>query len=227
MIRIKCKTCNKEFKVKNRRANTAKYCSLRCRWQAEGTSKIVDCAFCGKSIKRTGTRLKEHNYCNAKCQMAYEYANGIRNRNTITLKANETIRKFGNPKLRGRVGSTKGRKMPQLAKFGEKNPMWGKFGKAHHNYKTGASTGRKLAWGRWIYQNWRKAVFAKDDYTCQMCGDNKGGNLHAHHIRPWANCMEGRYDITNGITLCESCHQNLHSKDENIQAICHCMEITI
>ena len=31
------------------------------------------------------------------------------------------------------------------------------------------------------YRLWRKQIFERDNYTCQCCGDNKGGNLNAHH----------------------------------------------
>lgn len=52
---------------------------------------------------------------------------------------------------------------------------------------------------------WRKAVFARDDYTCQMCGV-RGTYLEADHIKPWAYFKELRHEITNGRTLCKPCH---------------------
>lgn len=56
------------------------------------------------------------------------------------------------------------------------------------------------------YIDWRKQVFTKDSYTCQCCGDNKGGNLQAHHLLNFAEYPELRLDVSNGITLCENCH---------------------
>lgn len=53
---------------------------------------------------------------------------------------------------------------------------------------------------------WRKQVFERDSYTCQSCGDNKGKNLQAHHILNFSNHKEKRFDVLNGITLCQSCH---------------------
>jgi hypothetical protein len=56
------------------------------------------------------------------------------------------------------------------------------------------------------YKQWRKDVYKKDNYTCQCCGDSKGGNLNAHHKDGYSWCEERRLDINNGITLCENCH---------------------
>jgi len=54
-------------------------------------------------------------------------------------------------------------------------------------------------------ENWRKAVFDRDDYTCQICF-LRGGYLEADHIKPWAYFRELRFEITNGRTLCRMCH---------------------
>jgi 5-methylcytosine-specific restriction endonuclease McrA len=55
---------------------------------------------------------------------------------------------------------------------------------------------------------WRKAVFLRDNYTCTACGEKK--QLHAHHIKHWASNEDARFDIDNGITLCEVCHGYIH-----------------
>jgi 5-methylcytosine-specific restriction endonuclease McrA len=57
---------------------------------------------------------------------------------------------------------------------------------------------------------WREAVFARDKWTCQDCGDKKGGNLEAHHIKSFAEFPELRFAIDNGITLCKDCHKIIH-----------------
>ena len=61
------------------------------------------------------------------------------------------------------------------------------------------------------YQQWRTSVFQRDNYTCQKCGQ-KGGNLNAHHKIQWIDDKDLRYDMNNGITLCQACHRNIHKK---------------
>lgn len=60
------------------------------------------------------------------------------------------------------------------------------------------------------YINWRNSVFSRDNYTCQCCKDNKGGNLNAHHKNSYTCYENERYNIDNGVTLCEDCHQKFH-----------------
>jgi 5-methylcytosine-specific restriction endonuclease McrA len=59
--------------------------------------------------------------------------------------------------------------------------------------------------------DWRKTIFARDDFTCQMCGV-RGGQLHAHHLNSWHWAKAERLDPDNGITLCQLHHVEFHSR---------------
>lgn len=56
------------------------------------------------------------------------------------------------------------------------------------------------------YARWRTAVFERDDYTCQECGEH-GGKLNADHIKKFADYPGLRLSVDNGRTLCEPCHK--------------------
>jgi hypothetical protein len=58
------------------------------------------------------------------------------------------------------------------------------------------------------YQEWRLAVLERDSYTCQDCGAKE--DLDVHHIIMWKDDKDKRYDISNGLTLCYSCHKAVH-----------------
>lgn len=55
---------------------------------------LTPCANCGKLTYHIPSRRKERNYCSICCQMDFEYANGIRDKKTIALKANEATREL-------------------------------------------------------------------------------------------------------------------------------------
>ena len=55
---------------------------------------------------------------------------------------------------------------------------------------------------------WRLSVYRRDGFKCQVCRES--GVLNAHHLDGWAWCVEKRYDINNGITLCETHHKKFH-----------------
>lgn len=55
---------------------------------------------------------------------------------------------------------------------------------------------------------WRNEVFARDGYKCVECGHN--GRLQAHHVVPWSESVDLRFDISNGVTLCVDCHKAKH-----------------
>lgn len=59
---------------------------------------------------------------------------------------------------------------------------------------------------------WADAVKERDGYRCQnpRC-NNRAGIMHAHHIYNYADFPEMRYEVSNGITLCEPCHTEFHS----------------
>lgn len=60
------------------------------------------------------------------------------------------------------------------------------------------------------YKAWRKEIFKRDKYTCQVCGDKN--HIEAHHIMSYVDNPELRITVNNGVTLCSKCHTSFHAK---------------
>jgi hypothetical protein len=83
----------------------------------------------------------------------------------------------------------------KMGSRGEKNGMW----------KGGVSRVYKTGYYSIEYKKWRISVFKRDNFRCQGC-EQVGGYLTAHHIKSFAQYPKLRFNINNGITLCEACH---------------------
>ena len=87
--------------------------------------------------------------------------------------------------------------------LGSKRPEFS--GEKHPNWKGGISRLGQLLRNCPEYYEWRMLVFRRDNFICQNCG-NRGGRIEAHHIKSFAQYPELRLELSNGVTLCKSCH---------------------
>jgi 5-methylcytosine-specific restriction endonuclease McrA len=62
-----------------------------------------------------------------------------------------------------------------------------------------------------LYENWRSAVYERDQYTCQVTG-KIGGDIVAHHLFSWCDNPTLRFDVNNGITLSKEIHLKFHKR---------------
>jgi 5-methylcytosine-specific restriction endonuclease McrA len=96
----------------------------------------------------------------------------------------------------GRVMSLETRIKMSKANRGDKCYRW----------KGGITNKNKSVRNTIEFRLWREAVFARDNWTCQECGE-RGCYLEAHHIKSFASHPELRFAIDNGLTLCLECHK--------------------
>lgn len=143
---------------------------------------------------------------------------------TVSREVREKISKS----LKGHPTSQTTRRKIGLSGLGRRSPLRGQIltdehkrkavqtrrrrgsyyrGEANPNWRGGLKDQLEQLRKSVEYQLWRKAVFERDNYTCIWCGDARGGNLEADHIKPFASFPELRFAVDNGRTLCKTCHK--------------------
>ncbi|MCL4417645.1 MAG: HNH endonuclease [Actinobacteria bacterium] len=225
-VKRNCEICGKEFYTIPYliKKGWSRFCSQKCSgiWKSKNFSgknhykwrekAKYKCQICGKEKEIIPSRIKKKygRFCSKKCQ-------GISERNGKLMKCkicgkeryvNKSLIKMGGGKYCSKKCFGKGNSK-------ENCYLW----------KGGVSEIKNLIKASLKYKQWRQDIYIRDKFTCQECGDNTGGNLEAHHIKPFAilltevkkylpllNLYDGAmtynplWNINNGITLCQKCH---------------------
>jgi hypothetical protein len=203
-----CEKCGKEYSKTPSYSVTAwakrRFCSPAC-WKNDEKA----CLACGKIFRPRG-RIQKHKaqYCSISCSKK-----GKIPPNLLIAQAASPVKK-GNQIAR----CLKGRKRPKYSdewlanmRYAFAHTRVNHSGKSHWNWKGGITPENMALRHRSDYTAWRKAVYARDRWTCQDCGIHcKPGNIVAHHIRGFKEYPELRYEPDNGITFCRKCHAALH-----------------
>lgn len=83
-------------------------------------------------------------------------------------------------------------------------------GENHYNWKGEERKETERLRGSLESKQWRKDVFNRDHYQCICCGSKQF--ISAHHKNSFEWCIDQRFNINNGVTLCEDCHLDFHEK---------------
>lgn len=209
----KCEYCGKEFATN--KYTKSRFCSQSCAtnstkpWlknigRKTGTYKY--CKTCGKRFYVMPCSIKTTKYCSRACQ----FEGQIRK---VELKCKWCGKKYYRPpsqiKWRGSSFCSYECQYRYAEKYtrGENSPNW--QGGKSREYRRIRNSAK--------FRRWRIAVFERDDYTCQVCGDRSGNGkvvmLHPHHILSFTKYPKIRFEVDNGITLCKDCHYIIHNKD--------------
>jgi len=226
----KCNICGKQYKGRGKEFcsrecyNKSDNLKIRLRKMWEKTRGSIpwnkqekikkNCLFCNKEYFILPRKKNRSKYCSQSCKAKYLVANG-------TLKQTRFEKGLipWNKDTKGVCKAwNKGRKFPEFS--GANSASW-RGGKSDLYEQI-----RKCL----DYKQWRTSVFERDNYTCQGCGQEKSGNIVAHHKNPFIviirkhniktlegaiNCNE-LWDTKNGITLCVKCHKFEHHNEEII-----------
>jgi len=97
-VDINCPQCKKNFKVKNYRINTAKYCSRSCKALFTRVQVKTNCELCGKYFEHISSRSNKAKYCSRQC---YHKAQHLKGTKQYTCK--HCSKQFLNPPSHKRV----------------------------------------------------------------------------------------------------------------------------
>lgn len=107
-------------------------------------------------------------------------------------------------------GQNLGKKMPPSAGIKISAARKGRYtGASNPNWRGGKGPKDQKERTSFKHKEWSRAVRARDNHVCTQCGVT-GVKLHAHHVKSWKHHPDFRYDVDNGLTVCEPCHQALH-----------------
>jgi len=194
-VKSRCENCGKMFIARRCRLAKGfdKYCGQACMAQAMVTSIEKQCEYCGEPFSVPPSRMGFSRFCSDKCRDTA--------RRTRVERHCEICGKL------------------MFAELGKLAKGWDRFcsrrcqnignsGENCYNWKGGITPENAAIRASREYKEWRNAVLVRDSCTCQDCGSTE--NSHAHHIFPFFDFPEHRFEIWNGVTLCKPCHLKTH-----------------
>jgi len=212
-IRSLCKDCCKERIKKYQNENKEKITANHKRWHQQNKEKQNAKARQWYQVNKEKAN-RDHREWYKKNRIT------VLEKNKIYRQKKRETRLFLYPKKnkskKHLVGRLRELALQNIRKYSFKS------GEKHPNWKGGISKLRdKHSFADIRYKNWRKAIFERDDYTCQHCqarnGNGKEIYLEAHHIKEWIDYPELRFELFNGLTLCNVCHNKTKNPNKWIK----------
>jgi len=132
-------------------------------------------------------------------------------------------------KLKGRISWIKGKHWSKEVKEKLSLAHVGKKLTEEHKTKIGIAVSGERN-GNWIenrsllkkqderndsaYQEFVKQVKKRDNHKCRINNEDCSGYCIVHHILSWSEYPELRYNINNGITLCQAHHPRKRAEEQ-------------
>ncbi|HXG69940.1 MAG TPA: HNH endonuclease [Gemmatimonadaceae bacterium] len=207
-----CETCSATYAAFGRMAGRSKWCSRSCRGLAERTlvgalspvwrgGRAATLARCKANRLPTFSRLPPGYFrvcpsCRKNCvPKGRVYHDGCRPVTRVRIYCTDC----GVERI-AHMASDR-----SLAKRCARCAFKMRTAAGNPNWKGGITSANRRFRASEAYQDWRRAVFERDNYQCVTCGQ-VGGVLHADHILPFSTHIDLRLALKNGRTLCFSCH---------------------
>lgn len=192
-----CETCKSEMQLPLWLSKTQRFCSCRCRAKNKSDkSKLkntVNCLVCKNDFIKLS---KSKGFCSLSCYWKSQIVKGDK------PKCLDCFKKLSAHKCI-RCSSC-------LAKF--------HTGERHHNWiqdRTKLKDDSKERWGQ-LHKEWSKNVKNRDGWKCKISDGDCSGRLESHHILGWSEHPNLRYEINNGITLCQAHHPRKRAEEKRL-----------
>src|SRR3990167_8199200 len=175
---------------------------------------ILKVCKCGKEFYCEKNVIERKKYCSTVCfynYKSYGYTHSEETNKKISLsnkgkKLSEEIRKKISLARIGKSSPKKGKEYPHLQ--GENSSRW-----IEDRSRIKKSDKKHLDCG---YISWMLKVKRRDNWKCKIENLDCKGRLEAHHILPWRDYPELRYEANNGITLCHFHHPRKRTEEERL-----------
>ena len=222
----KCDYCGKDIRVNKskQKRNEHNFCCRECFSKWESENKIGEnannfknalltkmCPMCNKEFT---TYFSHQLCCSIDCGNKHKQNKKILkcvNCNTDFERTASEIYWFNQRGYENMFCSARCR---QEYHVGENHPNWIK------DRTQLKDESKSIRWSKEMV-DWRKSVYKRDDYTCQVCRKRSGKDnaviLNAHHIKRFVDNENLRFYINNGITLCEDCHKLTYGKEKDFE----------
>lgn len=203
MINVKCQQCKKEFNIWPYvlKKGIGKFCSKKCQNISQITKIIKNCLICNIKFNIFPSVIKrgKGKYCSVSC--AIQAKSGQKNYNwkkPILINCLICYNKFGISPCRKNSAKLCSRKCQN--KWMSENFK----GENGHGWIDGRTPINFTIRNSAKYIEWAKDIKERDDFICQIC-KIRGGKLRSNHIKKFSDYPEFRFNLNNGITICESC----------------------
>lgn len=215
----KCITCSKECRTEYSIKETIeKYKNkfniddmgewLKQKYEVENKTIRDICKMLNTNTNRTIMKMLKYYNINIRHggeAVKTQWINNDKRRKETSKRAIKNLNsKEARNKLRKVMNTEEYRKKSRIIKLGELNPMY------NPNI---TDEERKIMYkdkrdDRYDY--WRRKVYERDLFTCQVTKCKSKGNIVAHHFEAYNSNKGKRFDIDNGITLREDIHKLFH-----------------
>lgn len=196
-----CQSCENEFISKKACINRIpKYCSKEC----YGLSLVKHrfCMQCNQEIMQK-FKKKALKFCSTSCHHIYMKGKPLSQEHKESLSK----AKIGKPILHILANKDEYHKKAMDKQRGVPRPKWRGVNSSRYIHGGKIRRARNIDMSRAEYKNWRKSVFIRDNYTCQICLCVDKTRLQADHIKSYSEYPDLRYEIDNGRVLCVDCHK--------------------